>query len=289
MILAETVQTPIERYGPDVVVFLASFWAIVLGYAPLKQWILRREYVYGRVLRENLLLDISPRGTTMAGIAVILLLAIAGYFIADGLSGAILGIVAGILLPGLAIRYLRRQRLKRLNAQLVDGIQTLASGVRAGLNLVQSMQLVARDGPIPLRQEFAHMLREYEYGTPLEAAMDNAAERIGSGDYRLLFAALQTHRERGGDLGDTLDRIADSIREIQRLEGRVESLTAQGRANARFLGMLVVVVLGILYMIDSSGVKLLFTDDLGRVILAAVVVLNIAGFLWIRKIVSVDI
>ena len=120
--------------------------------------------------------------------------------------------------------------------------------------------------------------------------MANASQRIGSGDYRLLLAALHTHRERGGDLGETLDRIAASIREIQRLENRVKALTAQGRATARWLGAMPLVVVLILYfLVDPSGVKSLFAESLGKVIILGIIVLNVIGFLWIRKIVSVDI
>jgi len=171
----------------------------------------------------------------------------------------------------------------------VLGIQTLAGGVRAGLNLVQSLTLVARSGPVPLRQEISHLMREYEYGVPLEEAMEKCAIRVGSSDFRLLFAALQTHRERGGDLGETLDRIADAIREIQRLESRVKTLTAQGRANSRMLGILVLVAMGIFYLIDPKGVLLLFTDPVGNAILIAIAMLNVLGFLWIKKIVSIDV
>jgi Flp pilus assembly protein TadB len=176
-----------------------------------------------------------------------------------------------------------------LEEQLVGGVQTLASGVRAGLNLVQSMEMIARDAPAPLSQEFAHLLREYEYGVSLEDAMSNAARRVGLPDFRLLFAALHTHRERGGDLGETLDRIAESIREIQRLESRVRTLTAQGRATARWLGAMPAVVMAILYVIDSSGVVMLFTANVGKMLLALVIVLNLIGFLWIRKIMAIDI
>ncbi len=133
------------------------------------------------------------------------------------------------------------------------------------------------------------MLREYEYGVPVEAAMNNTAERLDLPNYRLLFAALATHRQRGGDLGSTLDRIAESIREIQRLEKRVETLTAQGRAAARWMACITPIILAILYFIDPRGVTMLFTDDLGRLMLAGIVVMNVIGFLWIKRIVSIDI
>jgi tight adherence protein B len=100
---------------------------------------------------------------------------------------------------------------------------------------------------------------------------------------------LQTHRQRGGDLGETLDRIAESIREIQRLERRVETLTAQGRATARWLGAMPLAVLAISYLVMGDQVRLLFTESAGNLILMIVLVMNLLGWLWIRKIMAVDI
>lgn len=275
--------------GTSLAVFFGTGLACWLGYRPLRDLIVRQEQYYDEVLRRRLLVDISPRSVTLLSVLGMGILALLGYAIGWGLLGVFFGMALGIGLPPLFMHLLRKQRLERLESQLVPGIQTLAAGVRAGLNLIQSFQLLGRDGPVPLRQEINHLLREYEYGMPLEETMNNAASRIGSGDYRLLFAALQTHRERGGDLGQTLDRIGESIREIQRLESRVKTLTAEGRATARWLGAMPVVIGGIFYLIDPSGIRSLFHEPLGNVILVGVVVMNIIGFVWIRKIMSVDI
>ncbi len=273
----------------SMVMFLGAGAAVYLGYLPLRALISHQEQRYGTILRTNLLIDVGPRTVTVLSGAGMVLLGFCGFVITRSLVGVMIGMAVGVFLPSVVIRYLRRRRLERLEEQLVGGIQTLASGVRAGLNLVQSMELVARDGPIPLRQEFAHLLREYEYGVSLEEAMNNAAVRIGSGDFGLLFAALLTHRQRGGDLGLTLDRIGESVREIQRLENRVKTLTAQGRATARWLGVMPLVVLGIYYLIDPAGVRRLFIDDIGKLILLGIALLNVVGFLWVKKVVSIDI
>ncbi len=261
-----------------------------MGLGPLKQVIISREAYYASTLKGSLLMGIEPRTVTiLTGVAMILL-GFLGYVITSSQIGMLVGIAVGVFAPAAMIRYLRRKRLKHLDSQLVMGIQTLASGVQAGLNLVQSMELIVRDGPAPIRDEFAHLLREYEYGLGLEQAMNNASVRIGSGDYKLLFAALLTHRQRGGQLADTLSRIADSIREIQRLESRVETLTAQGRATARAMGAMPMVVLAILYfLVDPKGVNDLFSETSGRILLAIMFTLNAIGFLWIRKIMDIDI
>ncbi|HOD81700.1 MAG: Bacterial type II secretion system protein F domain protein [Planctomycetes bacterium ADurb.Bin126] len=293
MILADLPPIPVPASTLLIissVLFVGTFAAALLGLRPLKQFILEREALYDKVLRGSLLLDVRPRSVTVLNAFLVAVLGAIGYLATESLLGmAMLGFL-GIFAPKAIMKILRQRRLAKLEDQLVAGIQTLASGVRAGLNLVQSMELVARDGPIPLRQEFGHLLREYEFGLPLEEAMHHAASRIGSGDFRLLFAALHTHRERGGDLGETLDRIAESIREIQRLENRVKTLTAQGRATARWLGAMPAIVLLIIYfLVNAEDVKNLFIDDLGKLILLGIVVLNVLGFMWIRKIMAIDI
>jgi tight adherence protein B len=261
---------------------------VLVGGRAFVTYLKRREAMYDLILRSRLLLDISPRVVTVLSLVGMLLLAAMGQML-SGTVGMFLGVAAGVVLPATVLKVLARRRLEKLEEQLVGAIQSLTASVRAGLNLVQAMELVGRTGPRPVREEFAHLVREYEYGIPLDEAMQNAAQRIGSGDYRLLFAALHTHRERGGDLGETLDRIAESIREIQRLEHRLKALTAQGRATARFMGLMPLAVTGIYYLIDPDGVEALWTDPLGKAVIAVILLLNAIGFLWVKKVVSIDI
>ena len=184
----------------STVIFVGVVVAVAVGGKPFKQAVLRQEEMFTRVLRGKLLIDVKSRSATYLSGMSILFFALISYALV-GWVGGLIGVVVGALVPSMVLRLLARKRLEKLEAQLVPGIQTLASGVRAGLNLVQAMELVADEGSVPLRQEFRHLLREYEFGISLEEAMDNASERIGSGDFALLFAALQTHRERGGNLG----------------------------------------------------------------------------------------
>jgi len=288
MAAADTGASPFPLVS-TIVIFMLTLICAWVGVRPLLAETLRRERYYGSILRNSLLMDVNPRSVTVLTVIAMALCAFALYALTGSVFGGFVGIIGGVFVPTVLLRYLRRRRLRKLEDQLVPGIQSLASGVRAGLNLVQSMQLIARDGPVPIRQEFAHLLREYEYGVPLDEAMNNAAVRIGSGDFRLLLAALHTHRERGGDLGQTLDRIGASIREIQRLEKRVHTLTAHGRATARWLGVMPIVVLGMLYLIDREVVRRLFIDDIGKIIIGVIILLNVIGFMWIRKVVSIDI
>jgi tight adherence protein B len=283
---------PVDWVGTLLTSAALFVLAAIVGaaaYLPGGQLIHRLERRFDRVLRHALLLDVSPRAMTIVTLVVIVLIGVVVFLLAGSLTGALIAMALAALLPGVVLKSLRRRRVAKLEDQLVPAVQSLAAGVRAGLNLVQAMELIARDNPNPIRQEFAHLLREYEYGMPLDRAMSNAADRIGSGDFRLLFSALLTHRQRGGNLGQTLDRITKSLREIQRLEKRVQTLTAQGRATARWLGVMPLIVGGILFVIESSYIYTLLTDPIGKAIILGVGLLNLVGFLWIRKIMAIDI
>lgn len=133
------------------------------------------------------------------------------------------------------------------------------------------------------------MLREFEHGASVDEVLRRAGRRIKLHHYKLLFAAMETARRRGGNLPETLDRLSESLREIMRLEEKVHSLTAQNRLSALMMGLMPIVVAFIYYLIDPDWVRVLLEDSWGLLLLAIAIVLNVAGFLWIRKIVTFEI
>lgn len=267
-----------------------SMMVLVLGTGRVVgEKLLLLETRYDRVLNQQLLLNVSARlMMILFGVGIIGLGIIAGLY-ASSVIFFVATISVSLLIPGVIIKHLEEKRLNKLNEQIVDGVTSLASGVRAGLNLVQSIELLIKNGTGPIKQEFEQLHREYTLGMDLNQAMHNASDRIGSPYYRLLFGAIGAHRTRGGDMGQSLDRIADSIREIQRLEGRLDALTAQGRAQARMMGAMPFVILAILFVIMPEETAKLFTEPVGRVMLLCAIGLIAAGFVWIRKIMTVDL
>lgn len=133
------------------------------------------------------------------------------------------------------------------------------------------------------------MLREFEHGASVDEVMRRASARIKLHHYRLLFAAMETARVRGGNLPQTLDRLGEALREIVRLEEKVRALTAQNKMSAYMMGAMPLVIIGIYYMIEQDWIEVLLNDQWGLLLLAIAVGFWAAGFLWIRKIVSFEI
>lgn len=267
----------------------AAAGVVIWGWPALRGLLARQEAWYQRVLVDQLLMDVDPRTLVWLSLVAVAVAGVLGAMLLEHLAWGLVFAVVAAGLPNLLIKNAELRRREKLEAQLVDGITTLASGVRAGLNLVQSMELLVNNLTGPIRQEFRHLLREYEMGLDLNQGMRNASDRIRSPNYRLVFTAIEMHRARGGDAGESLDRIAQSIREIQRLEGKLDALTSQGRTQARMMAIMPAVFLGMMWLMDPAGVTMLFAEPAGRAVLLTSVALIVLAVWWIRRIMDVDI
>ncbi|MEA3367519.1 MAG: type II secretion system F family protein [Planctomycetota bacterium] len=287
------------RGGATLATAVAVFAGFISLRFPMGRIIRKHETRFHEALVELFMFDVTPRqltyGMFLAAGVVGLLLGLMVWDAGAGQLGIVImfaaGVAVGWWVPRVVIFVLQRRRRDRLNDQLIDGLVTLANGMRAGLNLVQSMRLIEDNTEPPISQEFGLMLREFEHGASVDEVMRRASLRIKLHHYRLLFAAMQTARVRGGNLPDTLDRLGESLREIVRLEEKVRALTAQNKLSAIMMGCMPAAILGVYYLIEPTWVATLFSrdNDWGLLLLAIAVLLNVAGFLWIRKIVTFEI
>ena len=140
--------------------------------------------------------------------------------------------------PWYILRRLARERRFRIEDQLADSMVMFSSGIRAGLSLAQALDLLANDCPKPIRQEFAQMVGEYQLGKPLERVLEESKERLNSENFVLFAAALLASRESGGRLNETVERISRSILEMQRLERKIQSETAQAKKSTLYMACL---------------------------------------------------
>lgn len=205
----------------------------------------------------------------------------------------VLGLVISailVCLPWYVVRRMAERRKEKIEDQLADAMVSLASAIKAGLSLAQALDILARQSPRPICQEFQQVVGEYQLGKTLERCLVEAKERLRSENFALFTAAMEASRESGGRLNETVDRIAHSVRELQRLERKVESETAQARASAFYMALAPLAILVLYYfVVDRANTERLFTTVWGQVLLSMAVVLNVTAYLWARKILNPDI
>ncbi|RXN93478.1 pilus assembly protein [Achromobacter aloeverae] len=211
------------------------------------------------------------------------------YAVAGSLVLAAAGGVAPIRATHLLIAHLRRRRHARFDAQLPDTLLALAAGLRAGASVPGALRHVVDHSAPPLAQEFGLMLREQRLGLSFDAALGNLQARLPSEATGLLASALRIAAHSGGNLAETLDRIAALLRSRQQLRDRVLTLTAQGRLQAWVVGLLAPGMVAILAYLDPVSMQPLWRTTPGLSVLALLVALEVVGVWWIRRIVDIDI
>lgn len=236
---------------------------------------------------ERAALDITP--AEVFGAMVVL--AGAGAFIAWviwGSVGAVVGFAIGGALPILWIELRHRRRQKAFVEQLPDTVALLASSVRAGHSLLQALEQVARECVEPTRSTIEQVVREIGLGASQDEALERLAQRFPSEDLDLIVASINVQHQISGSLAQSLDEMAETLRERQRIEGDIKALTAQQRYSAYILALLPVAVAGALFLVSHDYISSLFEGWLRFAALLAGLMI-VGGFLIMRKIATVDV
>jgi tight adherence protein B len=240
---------------------------------------LRRLRAPTRHLHKYLLLWLTTIGGTFCGFWL-------------GLDSLVFAVVISAFLlcaPWYLLRRMAERHHLQIEDQLADAMVALSNAVKAGLSLAQSLELLAAQCPKPINAEFHQIVAEYKLGKPLERTLLEAKARLRSENFALFAAALLASHKSGGRLNETVQRIAESVMELQRLDRKVMAETAQARKSAVYMAMAPAFILVAYYFVDPINTTLLFTTIVGQVLLAIAIVLNVVAYLWARVILSPDI
>ena len=237
-------------------------------------------------------LRIVPR--SLPRLLVTWLVTIAAIFIVLGLAfqSPLLALsICSVLacLPWYLVRRLAARRRQQIEDQLADAMVSFSNGVRAGLSIARPSTSSRSSRPRPVRDEFRQIVSEFNLGKPLEQTLVEAKERLRSENFSLFAAALLASRKSGGKLNETVERIARSVLEMQRLERKVQSETAQARKSAVYMAIAPAVILVVYYFVDPVNTLALFTTFFGQILLSAAFIMNVIAYVWARYILSPDL
>lgn len=207
-------------------------------------------------------------------------------------KGIAIGLFAALIafpLPRLYLRFLKKQRLKKFNDQLEDGLSSISSSLKAGFSINQALETVANENRHPISIEFRLLVQELRLGVPLEEALEKMVHRLGSPDLELVATAIITARQTGGELTTILDRLAEVIRERIRINNKLMAMTAQGRLQAYIIGAMPLLLLGVLSYITPGMMNNFFHSLIGIILLGLSFILVGIGFFVIKKILAIDV
>jgi tight adherence protein B len=220
----------------------------------------------------------------MGGAGIVLGMAIRIHFGLLPLVGLVMGIV-----PFLWLLMRRKRRMKQFGAQLPEALEMLSRALRAGQSLGFGFSMVANEMGAPLGKEFSRVFEEQNLGIPMEESLLGMTNRVPNLDLRFFVTAVILQRQTGGDLAEILDKIGELIRERFRIWGQVQALTGEGRLSGVVLLLLPVVLFLAVYQLNPGYISILFTDPMGKKMLAVAIFMQVLGALVIRKIVNIKV
>ena len=259
--------------------------AILLGYKRYKEGYIKK---IGNELNKNFI-PYSPEKFYKNTILSAIGMAIVGYLLFNSVLFLLLFGAMGYFLPKMFLFLTARKRAEKLEVQLVDALYVLSNSVSAGLTLPQACEVVSKQLVPPVSQEFGLLVNELRLGVPFDDALENMATRLRSNNFDLLVTAILISRQTGGNIAEIFKKLAESIKEIMRLEAKVKALTAQGRMQAVVLGGMPFALAFVLASISPDLMQPLFNTPQGTVILFIAAVFWLIGIYFLRKVINIDI
>jgi tight adherence protein B len=206
-----------------------------------------------------------------------------------GTAGLLIGGTLGLVGPWFYLSKRISKRRSRFQGQLADMAQMMGNSMRAGFSIMQSMELVATEGPSPAAEEFERVTAEVKLGLPLDQALQHLETRIPSEDLELMVIAINVQRQVGGNLAEILMVISKTVRERVRFQRDLRTLTAQARYSSYVITGLPVAVGIVINLIDRSYESYLYTATLGHVMIGAALVMLGLGFFFLSRIAKIEV
>lgn len=285
--------------GVLVIIGLAVFTYTYVNSVRFFSWI--DDQTYGTrdyILRkfEIMFIEVEPNKITMAllfmsfglGIITFCILAYIGKTALASFLGVFV-LILGWKSPKHIVDYFENKRKKKYQMQMVDALNLLANGLRAGLTMPQAIGLVVDELPAPVSQEFNLVLQQAKIGVPLDEALENLKKRVYTEDNEMFVTSVNILRETGGNLAETFDTIVMVIRERVRLQLKIDTYVASGKIQAYIIGCMPFVMIIMFGSGDPEYFPLLFGTILGVVALVLICGMVALGMWVILKIIDIKV
>lgn len=267
-----------------VCMVLGSYQYLVQGAGMYQQQFVRN---VGGTLKDSFLY-LDPKFLFLVNLAALVVAAAVGY-VMIGAVGAIIAIVVTSLLPGLAMRIMRKRRAEKFVYQLPDCLSSMAAALRAGTNLSRAIEQAAEQQPKPISQEFSLVVAQYKLGRDLNEALEQMYDRVKMPEVELFNSAVGISRSVGGNLADTLIILAETLREKAQMEGKIKAMTAMGRMQGWVVGCMPYVIGLILLKQEPVAMNALFHEPVGWIVIVILLLMTLIAAFMIKKIVTIDV
>jgi len=189
------------------------------------------------------------------------------------LLAILVGLFVGVGLPHYVVGKLIKRRVAQFNARFPDALELMVRGLRSGLPISETMNVVADEVPGPIQEEFRAVSDKMKIGRTMEAALQEAADRMGTPEFQFFVITLAIQRETGGNLAETLANLADVLRKRAQMKLKIKAMSSESKASAWIVGALPFIVFTLIMFINPNYMHAFFTDQ-------RLIIVGSGGLIW---------
>ncbi|MDD5500972.1 MAG: type II secretion system F family protein [Candidatus Omnitrophica bacterium] len=262
-------------------VILISFSLLPFFVQKIQSWQYQKEAVLAKEM-DKMFYDKSPKSIVMLYYVLPFVFGGAGYVLMQSPVFMILGVIVGVAIPNFILKARYKARISKFNDQLLDAINMLSSCIKGGLSLLQGLEVLVEEMPVPMNQELGLVVRENKMGIPLEECLKRLEKRMNIDELGLVVNALLVARETGGELPKVFSRLTVTIRDNRKLRESIKTLTLQGRMQGAIMSFLPIVFVVWVLSVNKHHFDIMLNSDLGRMLIIIAVVLQVVGMVLIK-------
>jgi len=215
-------------------------------------------------------------------------------FAVGSLSGAgliasiALGFVGAFGLPRWLLSYLKKRRETKFLEAFPDAVDIIVRGVKAGLPLLDCIKMIVMEAPEPLKSEFRFILETQAIGIPLGEACTKLYERTPLAEANFFGIVVAIQQKAGGNLSEALGNLSKVLRDRKKMKAKIQSMSQEAKASAGIIGALPIAVMILVYLTSPQYISLLFSNQMGHLMLAGSAVWMLMGVLVMKKMINFD-
>lgn len=281
-----------ELYLSIVLMFVgltALLWLSILGTGRYANWYKNRFVQTLNKDFESMFMFVDASKYFYIYLATLVLVPVMVFVITGNYIYILMSIILVYIAPKFIQKYLFKRRQKQLITTLPDSLIQISGSMRAGASMVIAIEAMVKETKGPISQEFSLVLREMRIGVTMDDAFENLAKRVNEDEYTLVVSAARIAKDVGGNLSETFELLADTLRRKIIMEGKIDALTSQGKLQGWVVGLLPIGMMLVLMKMEPQAMYPLLHSVVGWGFLSFILIMELLGGLMIKKIVTIDI
>jgi tight adherence protein B len=195
----------------------------------------------------------------------------------------------GFGLPRFVVRWLGKRRVKKFTLLFANAVDVIVRGIRSGLPVGECLGIIARESPEPVAGVFREIVEAQRLGLSLEQALERAEELMPTSEVKFFNIVLGIQQQTGGNLAETLSNLSSILRARKKMSDKVKALSSEARSSAMIIGSLPFLMTGLLWLVSPEYIALLFSADIGKIMIMAGLAWMAIGVFVMKQMVSFEI